>query len=116
MADYFLTRRAILDLEDIYDHSLEKWGEKVADHYIEALYEVFDQITKNSELGKRKQKRSHPFLMVSAKKHFVIYDVFPKGVIILTLLHQVRDIENIIRKLDSSFIKEINDLKKQFPK
>jgi len=52
--------------------------------------------------------------MYPARKHFVIYDTFPKGIIILTLLHQMRKIESIIENLGPSFISEIIDLKKQF--
>lgn len=113
MTDYFITRRAVLDLQDIYSHSVNKWGEKVADEYLEAVYRVFDQLSKNPELGRLRQKRSGPFLIYPAKKHFVIYDTFPKGIIIVTLLHQVRQIENIIENLGPSFITEITSLKKQ---
>ena len=116
MADYFITRRAALDLQEIYGHSVERWGERVADEYLETVYRVFAQLTDSPELGKLRQKRSSPFLMYPAGNHFVIYDTFPKGIIILTLLHQVRKIESIIENLGPSFIYEITFLKKQFHK
>lgn len=114
MADYFISRRAALDLQDIYNRSAKEWGESVSDAYMETVYRVFAQLTKNPELGRLRQKRSGPFLMYPAGKHFVIYDTFPKGIIILTLLHQMRKIEIIIENLGPSFISEITDLKKQF--
>lgn len=113
MADYFLTHRAAFDLQDIYIRSIENWGESVADEYITALYDAFKLIAENPELGKTRTKRSKPFLMVAAKKHFVVYDTFPKGIIIVTLLHQVRNIESIIEESGPSFISEIETLKKQ---
>ncbi|MCH8311396.1 MAG: type II toxin-antitoxin system RelE/ParE family toxin [Nitrospinae bacterium] len=116
MADYFITRRAALDLQDIYGHSVEKWGERVADEYLETVYGVFELVAKNPELGKLRRKRSGPFLMYPARKHFVIYDTLPEGIIILTLLHQMRKIESIIENLGPSFISEITFLKKQFHK
>ncbi len=116
MPDYLLTRRAILDLENIYNHSSEMWGENVADDYLKTIYNAFDQIAKNPELGQRRKKRSFPFLMVPANKHFIVYDTFSKGIIIITLLHQVRNIEQIIQSLPNSLLNEIKNLKKQFPK
>jgi len=116
MADYFITRRAASDLQEIYGHSVEKWGESVGDDYLETIYRVFAQLAGNPELGKLRQKRSSPFLIYPSGKHFVIYDTFPQGIIILTLLHQVRKIESIIENLGPSFIYEITFLKKQFHK
>jgi plasmid stabilization system protein ParE len=37
-ARFQLTRRAALDLRDIYDYSHAQWGEKTARDYIEKLY------------------------------------------------------------------------------
>ena len=116
MADYFITRHAALDLQEIYGHSVEKWSESVADDYLATIYRVFAHLAGNPELGKLRQKRSSPFLMYPAGNHFVIYDTFPQGIIILTLLHQVRKIESIIENLGPSFIYEITFLKKQFHK
>ena len=116
MADYFITRRAALDLQEIYGHSVEKWGESVGDDYLETIYRVFAQLAGNPELGKLRQKRSSPLLIYPAGNHFVIYDTFHQGIIMLTLLHQVLKIESIIENLGPSFITEITFLKKQFQK
>lgn len=113
MADYFITRRAASDLLDIYGRSIEKWGERVADEYIKAIYSVFEQVANNPDLGMLRRKRSYPFLIYPAQKHFIIYDTFPKGIIIVTLLHQVRNIENIIGKLGPDFVAEIASMKER---
>ena len=116
MSGYYLTRHAAHDLQDIYGRSVETWGERVANEYLEAVYGVFEMLAKSPELGQARRERSNPFLMYPANKHFVIYDTFPQGTIIVTLLHQVRRIENIIQKLDSAFFIEIDELKKRFHK
>lgn len=36
-------------------------------------------------------RRSIPFLMTPARQHFVIYELVPKGIAVLTVQHQVRD-------------------------
>ena len=45
--------------------------------------------------------------MLPARKHFVIYDAMPQGVVILTVQHQVRDIEALIKSLTPMFLTEI---------
>ncbi|MFQ5481675.1 MAG: type II toxin-antitoxin system RelE/ParE family toxin [Nitrospinaceae bacterium] len=113
MADYFITRRAAFDLPDIYVRSVENWGEGVADEYIKAIYGVFKQIAESPDLGRAREGRSRPFLMYPVKQHLVIYEAFPKGIMVAALLDQVGDIESIIKGLGPSFGAEITALKKQ---
>lgn len=112
---FHLTRRAALDLRDIYDHSLREWGEATANRYMADLYAAMSQAAVNPDSSLLRQHRSAPFMMVSARQHFVVYDRIPQGIAILTLLHQVRDIETLIANLTPSFLKEIETLKNITP-
>ena len=47
------------------------------------------------EKGRLRQFRPAPFLMVAARQHFVIYHLVPQGIAMLTVQHQVRDIESL---------------------
>jgi toxin ParE1/3/4 len=49
---------------------------------------------------------------VPARKHFLIYDCIPEGIAILTVQHQVRDIETLIGTLTPAFYAEVERLKK----
>jgi toxin ParE1/3/4 len=49
--------------------------------------------------------------MVPAGRHFVIYDTMDDGVVILTVLHQVRDIERIIADMGPEFLAAIEALR-----
>lgn len=55
--------------------------------------------------------RGVPFLMVPARQHFVVYDRIPQGIVVLAILHQVRDIESLIVSLSASFLHEVEKLK-----
>lgn len=112
MNKFYLTRRAAFDLHQIYDLSIENWGLKVAEQYMDDLYQTFQRIIKNPELGRLRKKRSKPFLMVAARKHYIIYEPFKKDIIIATILHQVRDIEGILHVLGPSLTKEISQIKR----
>jgi plasmid stabilization system protein ParE len=111
-ARFFLTRNAALDLRKIHTRSRHEWGEEVADRYLADLYAAMGQAATTPEAGRLRQHRSAPFLMIPARQHFVIYDLVPEGVAILTIQHQVRDIESLIAEFTPSFHAEMEKLKR----
>ena len=108
---FHLTRRAALDLRNIYDRSRREWGEATADSYMADLYAVMSKAAANPDSGLLRQHRATPFLMLPARQHFVVYDRSPQGITILTILHQVRDIEGLIADLSPTFLQEVEKLK-----
>lgn len=57
--------------------------------------------------------RSAPFLMIPARQHFVIYDFVPQCIAVLTVQHQVRDIETLIAELIQALHAEVERLKRK---
>lgn len=112
-ATFFLTRTAALDLRRIHARSRREWGDDVADRYIAELYAVMGDAAANPEKGRLRQFRSTPFLMIPARQHFVIYDLVPQGIAVLTVQHQVRDIETLIAELTPAFHAEVERLKRK---
>ncbi|MBU6223873.1 MAG: type II toxin-antitoxin system RelE/ParE family toxin [Burkholderiales bacterium] len=112
-ATFLLTRNAALDLRRIYMRSCREWGDDVADRYLADLYAVMGLATADPKKGRLRQYRSAPFLMVPARQHFVIYDLVPQGIAVLTVQHQVRDIETLIVELTPSFNAEVERLKRK---
>ena len=109
-ATFLLTRNAALDLRRIYTRSRRNWGDDVADRYLSDLYAVMGVAAANPEKGRLRQYRSTPFLMVPARQHFVIYDLVSQGIAVLTVQHQVRDIESLIADLTPAFHAEVERL------
>ena len=110
---FFLTRLAASDLRAIHTRSRREWGDDIADRYIDGLYGAMRDAAVNPEAGRLRGQRSAPFLMVSAQRHFVIYDVIPQGIAVLTLQHQARDIEPLTAELTPAFLAEIESLKRK---
>jgi plasmid stabilization system protein ParE len=102
-ATFLLTRNAVLDLRRIHARSQREWGDDVADQYLADLYAAMGVAAANPDKGRVRQYRSAPFLMVPARQHFVIYDLVPQGIAVLTVQHQVRDIESLIADLTPAF-------------
>ena len=112
-ATFLLTRNAALDLRRIYTRSLREWGDDVADLYLADLYAVMGVAAADPDRGRVRQYRSAPFLMVAARQHLVIYDLVPQGIAVLTVQHQVRDIESLIVDLTPAFHTEVERLKRK---
>ncbi len=110
---FLLTRNAALDLRRIHTRSRSEWGEDVADQYLADLYAVMGGAAANPEKGRLRHYRSAPFLMIPARQHFVIYDLVPHGIAVLTVQHQVRDIESLIADLTPAFHAEVERLKRK---
>ena len=109
---FLLTRNAALDLRLIHTRSRREWGDDVADKYLADLYTVMGVVAANPEKGRLRQYRSTPFLMVPARQHFLIYDRVPQGIAVLTVQHQVRDIESLIADLSQDFHAEVDRIKR----
>lgn len=110
---FHLTRHAAMVLREIHTHSLEQWGQKTADKYMAEIYVVMAKVAAKPDIGKIRAHRAVPFLMVSAGRHFIVYDRLKKGIVILTLLHQRRDIERIIADMQPAFLAELETLRKE---
>lgn len=108
---FLLTRNAAHDLRRIYARSSREWGLEVADRYLADLYAAIIQAASNLEAGRLRQHRVMPFMMVPVRQHFVIYDMLPQGLIVLTVQHQVRDIEALVAEMKSEFVTEIERLR-----
>jgi plasmid stabilization system protein ParE len=113
--EFHLTRRALLDLREIHDRSRKEWGEKVADRYLSDLYSAIEAAAREPDSGLLRQRRSAPFLMVPARNHFIVFDRIPQGIVVLTILHKVRNIEGLIEGLTPAFLKEVKRLKAEEP-
>ena len=112
-ATFLLTRNAALDMRRIHERSRREWGDDVADQYVADLYAAMRIAAASPEKGRFRQYRSAPFLMIPARRHFVIYDLVPQGIAVLTIQHQVRDIDTLIADLTPAFHAEVERLKRK---
>lgn len=49
MAKFYLTNKAVQDLSEIWNYSLENWSEQQADKYYQLLIRRFKEIAQNPE-------------------------------------------------------------------
>ena len=110
MAKYFLTERAAIHLRDIYDYSVDTWGEDIANAYMAKVIKKLQQIAQAPGRGIQRQHRSSPFLMAPTEKHFAVYKQLEQGIIVAAMLHGTRDIEKVIARITPALAEEINKI------
>jgi len=99
MAKYYLTKKAITDLANIWDYTLEKWSEKQADNYYQNLIESFEEITQKPFLGKNYEGITSGLSGFKVKKHIIFYREISKDEIEITrILHGSMNLKKRIRE------------------
>ena len=97
MAKYRITNKAIIDLEDIWNYTVETWSEKQADLYYEMLISCCQHIADNPACGKNYDKITEDLYGFMANKHIIFYRVVSQGEIeIIRILHGRMDLKNRI--------------------
>ncbi len=110
MANYFLTERAANHLKEIYEYSLENWGEEIATRYMGQVIKRLQKLAANPEEGRNRRKRSTPYLMAPVEKHFAIYKAVDEGIIVVAVLPGMRNIEGIMERIGDALAKEIREI------
>lgn len=93
MASFFLARAAYTDLEDIESYTLETWGEDQRVRYVSGLFDRFDAIATNPELGLSRPELADGVRSLPYERHVIFYEVVSGRCHILRVLHHARDID-----------------------
>ncbi len=94
MAKYFLTNKAVADLDSIWEYTVEAWSEQQADSYYSQLISVCNQIANDSRFHDREYVEIHQGLFSRhCNKHLIFYRIVADNIIeIVRILHERMDI------------------------
>ncbi len=99
MAKYYLTKKAVADLANIWDYTLEKWSEQQADNYYENLISSFEEITEKPFLGKNYEGITPNLFGLRVRKHIIFYrEISTEEIEITRILHGSMDLKRRIRE------------------
>lgn len=90
--NYLLSLEAEDDLVEIYDRSLDDWGEAQADRYLDGLYAAFASLAVRPLAGRMRVEIGADIRSRLYGSHVIFYMAQPKRVDILRVLHQSRDL------------------------
>ncbi len=91
MAEWRVSRRADRDLLDIFQHSLDEWGEAQATKYLDELRDTFGLILKFPLLGRRVAQFDSGLHRINSGRHVVFYRPTSFGIRISRVLHESQD-------------------------
>ncbi|NDV83829.1 type II toxin-antitoxin system RelE/ParE family toxin [Bacteroides sp. 51] len=95
MAKYRLTHKAVEDLSNIWNYTLDTWSERQADLYYEMLITFCEEIAETPTLGKKYNDVAEGIYGLKANKHIIFYHILSDDEVeIIRILHGSMDIKN----------------------
>lgn len=97
MAKYYFTNKALDDLTEIWDYTVEKWSQNQAEKYYNLIMASCMDLANNPQLGKSYEILSLNILGYKCGQHIIFYRVIFKNEIeIERILHGMMDLNNKI--------------------
>lgn len=106
MAFLGLSRRALLDIQEIEAFSIEKWGHAVAAEYLQSIEEALNLLRENPVLLQSKPEISDSLCFYRVRQHQLVFAVFDESLFLLTVKHGAMDLPNRIAELEPSLTEE----------
>ena len=96
MAKYHLTNKAVEDLTNIWEYTVDAWSEQQADDYYNMLIASFQKITENPRLfGLKYEEIAEGLYGYRANKHIIFYRILAdKDILVIRILHQRMDLKH----------------------
>lgn len=101
-----LTDRAHYDLQDLEEYSLQRWGKKTANRYLEDIQTALSLLQDNPALLRHKTNISSHFKFYRVREHFLICVELKDVLLILTIKHGQMDLPNRIGELEPILLQE----------
>ena len=92
---FFISKKAVSDLEEIWLYTIEKWSTEQADRYYNLIFDEINYICKNISAGKSMEHVRKGYRASKVKSHLIFYRVINNTVEVIRILHERMDIENI---------------------
>ena len=95
MDSYSLTNKAVEDLSNIWNYTVDTWSESGADKYYNMLIGFCNELSLHPEKGKIYDEVETKLLGYKAGKHIIFYRVVnSKQIEVIRILHERMDLKN----------------------
>ncbi len=101
-----LTDRAHLDLQEIEDYSVERWGRKTANRYLEDIQTALSLLQENPDLLRHKSDISTHFKFYRVREHFLVCTKLKDVLYVLTIKHGQMDLPTRLGELEPTLVQE----------
>ena len=111
-----LSRRAAFDVQYIESYSIEKWGKKVAEEYLQSIEDALNLILENPTLLRSNPEVSDSLCFYRVRQHFLVCAIFEKIILVLTVKHGAIDLPNRIAEIEPLLSQEADMLYQAYRK
>jgi len=87
-----LTPAARRQLKDIWNYSLDAWGEEQADRYLMDIHEALQSLAANPGLGRSRSDIAPGYTCLAVNKHLVFYLIRDACLDVIGVLHERMDV------------------------
>lgn len=95
MAKYFLTNKAVEDLENIYEYTFNFWSENQSDKYYFELIDFFQLLADNPRIGKAYPEIDSEIFGFPANQHLIFFRILnPVEIEIIRIFGAEMDLKN----------------------
>ena|ERR1700681_3550578 len=91
---YVISKKAILDLEEIWLHTADKWSIEQADRYYNLIFDEIAFICKSPRTGKPMDDIRKNYRAAKVKSHLIFFKVENDIVQVVRILHERMDIKS----------------------
>jgi toxin ParE1/3/4 len=97
MAKVYLTKKAVEDLEEIWDNTVETWSENQAEIYYSLLIDSCQELSNKPNLGKSYEVVEKNVLGFKSGQHIIFYRIVTEIEIeVVRILHGMMDIKKLL--------------------
>ena len=95
MAKFYLTNKAVEDLGEIWNYTVQTWSENQAEIYYSLLIDSCQELANKSSLGKSYDVVEKNILGFKAGQHVIFYRIVTeKEIEVVRILHGMMDMKN----------------------
>lgn len=105
-----LTQRALRDIEAIHEYSIERWGKRTADSYVDDIESALERLKENPDLLRPEPEFHSALRFYRVNKHLLVCDVQPESAVVLTVIHSSMDIPSRLAELQPTLAAEVEIL------
>lgn len=114
MAYVGISRRAARDIEGIRRFSVEHWGQRVAEEYLDSLEQALNRLREEPNLLRTKPEFSRHFRFYRVHRHFLVCSLVENNIYVLGVKHGSLDLPNRLAELEANLLREADLLHKAF--
>jgi plasmid stabilization system protein ParE len=114
MAYLGISRRATRDIEEIRRYSIEHWGPKTAEEYLDHIEEALKRLQMNANLLRTKPEFSRNFRFFRVHRHYLVCSLVEDNIYVVTIKHGNLDLPKRLAELEPTLLEETDLLHKAF--